>query len=375
MSKNIILFTLQTFSTTGGIQKMTRTLAYALNQVATNNNWDFKLWSAYDANTDLLPQYLPAKNFRGFANRITFTLKAFLKAPKFDIVVISHINMALVGRAIKTINPKCKIWVMAHGIEIWNDLSSNKKWLLKNCNKVICVSNFTKQQIINKHHIDVAKCEVLNNALDPFMNLPAAFAKPGYLIDRYNLTANTPLLFTLTRLNAAEQYKGYEQVIKIIGNLKQTFPAIKYIISGKCDDDEKDRINKLIKTYNVEEQVLLTEFVEENELVDHFLMADLFVLPSSNEGFGIVFIEALACGVPVVCGNIDGSVDAIKNGLLGRAVNPNNLKELENALNEGLQKPLTEAERKVLQSQCIKYFNTNNYIKNLNDLLINELAN
>lgn len=374
MSKNIILFTLQTFSTTGGIQKMTRTLAHALNQVATHNNWNFNLWSAYDTNTDLLPQYLPAKNFKGFASRVVFTLKAFLKAPKFDIIIITHINMALIGRAIKTINPKCKIWVVAHGIEVWNELSPTKKWLLKNCDKIICVSNFTKQQVVTKHHIDAVKCEVLNNALDPFMNLPVTFTKPQYLIERYNLTANTPLLFTLTRLNAAEQYKGYEQVIKIISNLKQTFPAIKYIIAGKYDEEEKNRINKIIKTYKVEEQVLLTGFVEESELVDHFLMADLFVLPSSNEGFGIVFIEAMACGLPVVCGNVDGSVDAIKNGLLGKSTDPNNLAELENALTEELQKPLTENMRKELQSQCVHYFNEDNYIKNLNNLLINELA-
>ncbi len=370
-----MLFTLQTFSTTGGIQKMTRTLAHALNQVAIHYNWDFKLWSAYDTNADLLPQYLPATNFTGFGNRIAFTLKAFLKAATFDVVVISHINMALVGRVIKTINPKCKIWVVAHGIEVWNDLSTNKKWLLKNCDKILCVSNFTKQQVTSKHHIDAAKCEVLNNALDPFMNLPVAFNKPDYLIKRYNLTDNTPLLFTLTRLSAAEQYKGYEQVIKIIGNLKQAFPAIKYIIAGSCDDEEKIRIKKIIEMYKVEEQVLLAGFIKESELVDHFLMADLFVLPSSNEGFGIVFIEALACGLPVVCGNIDGSVDAIKNGLLGKAINPNNLAELENALTEGLQKRLTDDMRKELQKQCIQYFSEDSYIKKLNDLLINEFAN
>ncbi len=370
-----MLFTLQTFSTTGGIQKMTRTLAHALNQVAIGNNRFFKLWSAYDLDSDLMPQYLPAKNFTGFASRIKFTLKTFLNAPKFDMIIISHINMAMVGRAIKTINPKCKIWIVAHGIEVWNDLSPTKKWLLKNCDKVICVSNFTKQQVVATHGIDADKCEVLNNALDPFMNLPVTFTKPQYLIERYNLKTNAPLLFTLTRLNTAEQYKGYEQVIKIIGNLKKTFPAIKYIIAGKYDEEEKNRINKIIKAYNVEEQVLLTGFIEERELLDHFLMADLFVLPSSSEGFGIVFIEALACGLPVVCGNVDGSVDAIKNGLLGRAVNPNNLAELENALTEELQKPLTEAMRKELQSRCVHYFNEDNYIKQLNNLLINEFAN
>ncbi len=375
MSKNILLFTLQTFSSTGGIQKMTRTLGHALNQVANHNNWNFRLWSAYDANTELLPQYLPAKNFIGFASRIKFTLNAFLKAPTFNLVIISHINMALVGRAIKTINPKCKIWIVAHGIEVWNELSPNKKWLLKNCDKIICVSNFTKQQVISNHDIDDAKCEVVNNALDPFMNLPAVFNKPQYLIDRYKLTANTPLVFTLARLNAAEQYKGYEQIIKIIGNLKQSFPAIKYLIAGKYDETEKNRIEKIIKTYKVEEQVLLTGFIDETELVDHFLIADIFVLPSSNEGFGVVFIEALACGLPVICGNIDGSVDAIKNGLLGRAVNPNDLDELEKALTEELQKPITEAIRKELQNQCVQHFNETNYIEKLNTLLINEFAN
>jgi phosphatidyl-myo-inositol dimannoside synthase len=375
MTKNIMLFTLQTFSTTGGIQKMTRILAHALNQVAIKNNWDFRLWSAYDSDSDLMPQYLPTKNFTGFGSRVKFTLSAFFKAPKFDVVIISHINLGLVGRAIKTINPKCKIWVVAHGIEVWNELLSSKKWLLKNCDKVICVSNFTKQQIIKKHDVDAAKCEVLNNTLDPFMQLPVSFNKPGYLIEKYNLTANTPLLFTLTRLSAAEQYKGYEQVIKVIGNLKHTFPDIKYIIAGKCDAEEETRIKRIITAYNVQEQVLLTGFIEDNELVDHFLMADMFVLPSSNEGFGIVFIEALACGLPVVCGNIDGSLDAIKSGLLGTAVNPNDLAELEKAIIDGLKKTLTDDSRKELQKQCVHYFNEDSYIKSLNHLLINELAN
>lgn len=370
-----MLFTLQTFSTTGGIQKMTRTLAHALNQLSVNNKWDFKLWSAYDSSHDLQPQYLPAENFKGFGkNQLAFTVKAIKAAAKADILIISHINLAIVGLAVKIINPKCKVWLIAHGIEVWRKLSFYKYLFIKHCNKVLCVSNFTKQQVVTVHKIDAAKCTVLNNAIDPFMKLPVNFTKPLHLMERYQLTANNPVLFTLTRLNSAEQYKGYEQVIKIINKLKYKFPGIKYIISGQYDLIENARIKQLINENKIEDQVILTGFIDETELSEHFLLADLFVLPSKGEGFGIVIIEALACGLPVVCGNIDGSIDAIKNGELGKAINPENLTELENAVTAHLKEPLTETMRQKLQDQCLFYFNDDDYKNKLQQLLNNELA-
>ncbi|MEO8884780.1 MAG: glycosyltransferase family 4 protein [Mucilaginibacter sp.] len=374
MAKKIILFTLQTFSSTGGIQKMTRTLAHALSTAAVNNGWDFKLWSAYDKAGDLDLRYLPQKNFKGFGSRLKFIKKAMLSAVKFDVVILSHINLALAGSIIKLINPKCKIWLVAHGIEVWRKLSFVKINLLKNCDKIICVSNFTKNEIVKRHGIIANKCVVLNNVVDPFMSLPAAFEKPAHLLNKYGLSANVPILFTLTRLSAAEQYKGYEQVIKAVSKLKHTFPAITYIIAGAADTREEARVKKLIHDNNVDKHVILSGFINETELTDYFLLADVFVLPSRNEGFGIVFIEAMACGLPVICGNIDGSLDAIKNGELGTSVNPDNLYELENAITQCLLKPLTLPARKKLQHNCLAYFNEADYIKNLQQLLNNEFA-
>jgi phosphatidylinositol alpha-1,6-mannosyltransferase len=373
MSKKVILFTLQTFSTTGGIQKMTRTLAHSLNSLADRHSWDFKLWSLYDANNDLMPQYLPAEKFTGFnLNRKRFILNALNNAKKPDIVILSHINLAIVGLLIKTMNPKCKVWLIAHGIEVWRPLSSLKKILLKRCDKIICVSNFTKQQMIRLHQTDPGKCMVLNNAVDPFMKLPLTFEKPAHLLKRYWLTDENQVIFTLTRLASTEQYKGHDQVIKIISNLKQKFPNIRYILAGKYDHQEEIRIQKLISTYKVDKEVILTGFIEENELSEYFLLADLFVLPSKKEGFGIVFIEALACGLPVICGNVDGSIDAVHNGELGKAINPDNLGELETALNDYLSTPLPESVRHDLQKQCLCYFNENDYINNLEKLICNE---
>jgi len=372
MGKKVILFTLQTFSTTGGIQKMTRTLGHALQQIAATNNWEFLMYSAYDADTDLMPQYLLAENFKGFdGNREAFTLKAINRGVRSDVVILSHINLAVVGLLIKRLNPKCKIWLIAHGIEVWRSLSVWQGALLKRCNKVICVSNFTRQQMIKLHHCDADSCVVLNNAIDPFMNLPSVFAKPQRLLNHYGLTVNSPVIFTLTRLAATEQYKGHEQVIQIIGKLKMKFPGIKYILSGKYDADEGIRIKELIAQNNVEQQVILTGFLDEKELPDYFLLADLFVLPSKKEGFGIVFIEALACGLPVICGNADGSVDAIRQGQLGVAVNVEDLAELEQEIENSLKKPLTNQKRKNLQEQCLMYFNEKDYIQNLEKLFLN----
>lgn len=376
MSKKIILLTLQTFSTTGGIQKMTRTLAYSLYHIAKQKKWTFKLWSVYDSRYDLMDQYIPKDNFVAFGkNKLNLGITTLRKAASADILILSHINLALIGIIIKMLNPKCKIWLIAHGIEVWRPLNSIKMSFLKRCcHKVICVSSFTKDQMIHLHKTQPDKCVVLNNAVDPFIKLPTRFSKPEYLLNRYNITPENEVIFTLTRLASSEQYKGYEQVIKAVSKLKSRFPDIKYILSGQYDEAEEARIKELINVYQVDEQVILSGFLLESELTDHFLLADLFVLPSKKEGFGIVFVEALACGLPVICGNSDGSTDAIRNGELGTAINVNDLGELEAAIENYLKEPLLMYKRKQLQNQCLQYFNEHEYRNNLLRLINNEFS-
>lgn len=349
---------------------MTRTLAYALQTIAALRNWDFKLWSVYDKDEHLTPEYLSADNFKGFnVKRSLFAIKACKMARSSDVIIISHINMAAIGLLAKLINPKCKVWLVAHGIEVWRPLPPASRMFLKKCDKILCVSTFTQQGMIRWHKVDAGKCVVLNNAIDPFMIPPADFSKPQYLQDRYHLDKGDVVLFTLTRIVATEQYKGYDQVIKVFNKLRAGIPNIKYVLSGQYDEHEEARIRNLAKQYNVEDRVILTGFVNEKELTDHFLMADLFVLPSKREGFGIVFIEAMACGLPVICGNADGSIDAIRNGELGKAVNPDDLVELQNSIEACLKTPPTIADRRNLQQRCLQYFNKDNYTDKLQQLL------
>lgn len=374
MPKNIYLFSLQTFRTTGGIQKMTRTLAYSLANISKAENWNFRFFSLYDTRYDLMSQYLPSEKYTGFNNsRLRLGLASIKIAPKADAVILNHINFALIGIVIKLFNPKCRVWLIAHGIEVWRPLSRIKKVFLNSyCNKIICVSNFTREQMITRHGSNPGKCVVLNNVVDPFIKLPGVFDKPEYLLNRYGLNSSNQVIFTLTRLASSEQYKGHEQVIKAVGDLKQSFPNIKYILSGQYDAVEEERIKNLIDKYGVDGQVILTGFLNENELTDHFLLADLFVLPSKKEGFGIVFIEALACGLPVICGNADGSIDAILDGKLGTAINVGDLTELESTIVKYLNSPLTVNRRKNLQKECRDHFDEKHYREILQQMLNDE---
>ena len=376
MPKKIILLTLQTFSTTGGIQKMTRTLGHSLSNISKKRGWDFKLWSAYDSRYDLMRQYLPPEDYIGFGNqRVKLGLKTLNSASQADIIILSHVNLSLIGLIVKLLKPKCRVWLVAHGIEVWRPLSIVRKTFLKHfCDKIICVSSFTKKQMIYWHGSEPDKCVVLNNAVDPFIKLPDTFEKPEYLLNRYSVTPESRIIFTLTRLASSEQYKGYEQVIKAVSRLKGRYPTIKYILAGQYDATEETRIKDLIRAYQVDDEVILTGFLIENELADHFLLADLFVLPSKKEGFGIVFVEALACGLPVICGNADGSTDAIRDGELGTAINVDDLDELERTIASYLDTPLTLDGRLKLQRQCLGYFNEQDYMNSLEKLIDDEPA-
>ncbi|RYD91226.1 MAG: hypothetical protein EOP54_22760 [Sphingobacteriales bacterium] len=243
MYKRITLLTLQTFGDTGGIQKMTRTLAHSLNSICCKEGWDFKLVSLYDNNTDLMPQYIPEANFKGYSKKkISFLLHNVFTTQKPDVVILSHINLAVVGLLIKQIRPRTKIWLVAHGIEVWRPLSFNMRQLLARCDKILCVSTFTLKQMEILHRVPKGKGMVLNNVLDPFMHLPTDLSKPVSMQKRYGLNPSDKVILSLTRLASAEQYKGHDSVLKAIAVLKHKYSNLRYLLAGKYDNIEGESI-------------------------------------------------------------------------------------------------------------------------------------
>jgi glycosyltransferase involved in cell wall biosynthesis len=92
----------------------------------------------------------------------------------------------------------------------------------------------------------------------------------------------------------------------------------------------------------VADRVVFAGRVDEEEKADHYRLADVFVMPGRGEGFGIVYLEALACGIPVVGSVLDGSRDALLDGRLGVLVDPDDRADLVRGIREALTRPKGE---------------------------------
>ena len=330
---------LSAFSQTGGIEKVNKSLLKVLDE-KTASGTVTEAYSVYDGTADT--RYFPRYMFKGFSgHRIRFMLQLLLKPIPWDHVIVGHINLASAARLLQMRKKSLRVTVMTHGIEVWMQLKGSKKQLLENADHIIAVSNFTKDNILRFNNVPASRISVCHNCLDPFFTPIVSDRRPDYLLKRYGLKPSDKVLLTIARLKTGEQYKGYDNVIRTLSAL----PAdVKYILVGNADETEKQRVMMLMEQEGVADRVFLTGFVPDDEIIDHYRIADVFVMPSKREGFGIVFIEAAACGIQVVAGNTDGSAEAVMNGKIGKLVSPDDKDAITGAIEETLSSYINKTE-------------------------------
>jgi glycosyltransferase involved in cell wall biosynthesis len=227
---------------------------------------------------------------------------------------------------------KIPYFTFAYGVDVWN-LNGLKLIGLKHSQGIVTISKYTKGVILEqlKNYSD-DRIFMLYPTIVPERFKPGP--KPEYLMKRWNINKDDKIILTVARLSKSEQYKGYDKVIIALSHLlnfpTSQLPNFKYILVGSGDD--LPRIKSLIRELHLEDYVILPGFVSDDELPDYYNLCDVFVMPSKKEGFGIVFLEALAYGKPVIAGNKDGSRDALLDGKLGILIDPDNVDELAEAI-------------------------------------------
>lgn len=254
---------------------------------------------------------------------------AFLRRPK--IIISTHLNFGPVLFWIRKILNIPYILV-AHGIDVSPSLSMQRQQALRMADGIWAVSKWTQQKLVE---LDVSPdlIQIIPNTVS---NQSFGLASQNLgLRERYGIGQDEKIVLTVARLDKEEAYKGYDKVVAALPSILNVL-KVHFIVVGRGEDGV--RLLSIGNKLGVAGSITLCGFVSDNELADHYRLADVFAMPSMGEGFGIVFLEAMACGIPVLGGNQDGSVDALLNGKLGLLVNPNDVEEIAKGLIDILQK-------------------------------------
>ncbi|MFZ2005985.1 MAG: glycosyltransferase family 4 protein [Stellaceae bacterium] len=314
------------FGGSGGIARYNRDLMTAL----TNSGAAIILLPREGrAERGTLPPGIDQRAPRGPASLTAAALVTAWRDGPFDAVFCGHVNLAPAA-AIAAALLRVPLWLQLHGIEAWKPLSPAQHWAVERAALVTAVSRHTRHCFLGLSRVEPWRTRVLPNTVDDRF---APGPKPEFLLKRHGLHGKTVLL-TVGRLSAAEHGKGHDRVIAALPALAASQPDIAYLIVGEGDD--RPRLLELARATGVADRVLFTGAVSDTELPDYYRAADVFVMPSVQEGFGIVLLEAAASGLPVVAGNIDGSPDALADGALGWLVDPHAPSELVRAIGQAI---------------------------------------
>jgi phosphatidyl-myo-inositol dimannoside synthase len=242
--------------------------------------------------------------------KLSMALLGCLLRRRPEHVFCGHINLAPLIQAL------CQplgipYTVLTYGKEVWERLPYPHLKALQNADGIWTISRYSRDRAWYANGIDPRKVQILPCIVDGNTFTPGP--KSPELIERYGL-ANSKVLMTVARLWPGDAYKGVDITIQALPKIAAVFPDIKYLVIGRGDD--QPRLAKLAEDLGVADRVVFAGFVPNEDLVAHYRLADAYVMPS-QEGFGIVYLEAMACGVPVISGDADGSADPLQDGRLG----------------------------------------------------------
>ena len=249
-----------------------------------------------------------------------------------NLIITTHLHFTVVAHQLARLTG-VPYWTIAHGIEAWTIDRASVSRGLANAERILSVSQFTRERLLQTQPLNPEKIDILPNTFD--LSALTITPKSPHLLQRYGLTVSQPILLTVARLSQSEKYKGYDQILAALPRIRQVISQVHYLLVGKGDD--QPRIESLIAQYHLQDCVTLTGFVPDSELNAHYNLCDVFAMPSKGEGFGIVYLEALACGKPTLAGNQDGATDALCHGKLGALVDPDDVEAISQTLIQLLQ--------------------------------------
>lgn len=253
--------------------------------------------------------------------------------------------------------------VLTYGKEVWEPLPKLAQGGLQRASCLWTISRYSRDRACEANGLEPSCFELLPCAVDERLFTPGP--KPPELIERYGL-AGCKVLMTVARLWSGDIYKGVDVTIRALPEIAQVEPNVKYLVIGRGDD--QPRLQGLAQELGVSDRVVFAGFVPTEELALHYRVADAYIMPS-QEGFGIVYLEAMACGKPVLSGDADGSADPLQDGKLGWQVPHRDPQAVAAACIEILRGEDRRCDGDWLRQETIEGFGTDAFTRRVKQLI------
>ncbi|MEO7191330.1 MAG: glycosyltransferase family 4 protein [Vicinamibacterales bacterium] len=214
------------------------------------------------------------------------------------------------------------VWCFAHGEELTlahtsRELTRLTAAVLTRASGIVANSQHTRGLLIDQWHVDAGKISVITPGVDTTRFVPAP--RDEGVRARFGWTGRCVIL----TVGALQKRKGQDMLIRALPEIRRRCPDVLYAIAG--EGWEHDYLAALARELRVDDLVSFMGIAGDADLVHAYQQCDLFALPNRRigwdlEGFGIVLIEAQACGRPVVTGASGGTAETLLAGQTGEIV-------------------------------------------------------
>jgi asparagine synthase (glutamine-hydrolysing) len=322
--ESVLALVSDAFGGRGGIAKFNRDLLWALSNSRRVERVAVLPRSIQDEVGGLPPKLFVQRTFKdGKLAYVLTILRELFKRPAPDLVLCGHINLLPLAWVAARMS-RSQLWIVVHGIDAWRPNKNRLvNALIRDVDKVLSVSELTRERFLQWSGLPASAVQIVSNSFDPSIFSPGP--RDQKLIEKYGLKGRR-VVMTVGRLVSKERYKGFDEVISALSSIASQVPNVIYVIAG--DGDDRPRLEARVAELGLQNHVVFTGYVPEDEKPRLYRLADAYVMPSRGEGFGIVLLEAMASGVPAIGSVLDGSREALANGALGTIVDPRNEPEI-----------------------------------------------
>lgn len=328
MKPTVLFIGLETYSLVGGLQNFNRRLLGNLGALVADGHVAYARAHLMGDRPEDLPVGLHVE-FAGFGRaRAGFIRRSLARARSADWLLVGHINLLPLAWLAKTLKPSLKTVMFVHGDEVWNTHLRPKRpyepYLLRAIDRVAAVSDYTAGVMARAYGVPADRFTLFPNAVDA-RPAPVRAEAPGRR------------LLCVTRMGDGDREKNVDQLIRAVGRLSDAGRPASLTIAG--DGSLRPELEVLARDLGLSDQVGFLGRASDEALEAAYAQADAFVLPSSKEGFGIVYLEAWQHELPVICGTLGAPHEIIADGVDGLVADESNDSDLAAKIDSLLSDP------------------------------------